>query len=128
MPGRFIDNMSPNCDTVSTPVNLGDLAQDNQHPCVSETVDSIEYFSLKYSATHAATSESDAKTVVVMLTSDDDAEDQAKNQIKINPKEIEVVYSDESTADEIEYGVQDMLSLLHFLHLDGKNPDEDIIR
>ena len=128
MPGRFIDNMSPNCDTVSTPVSFGDLVQDNQHPCVSETVDSIEYFSLKHSATHADTSESDAKTVVVMLTSDDDAEDQAKNQIMINPEEIEVIYSDESTADEIEYGVQDMLSLLHFLHLDGKNPDEDIIR
>ena len=105
MPKTFIDNMSSAgaSDTLCISIDVGGASLGNNQLCLSETVDSIQYFSLKYCP-------SEDKTVVMMLTDDDDSE------------------ANDDASDRSEYEIQDVLALLHFLHLEEKNLTEDTLR
>ena len=104
MPKTFIDNMSSAgaSDTLCISIDVGGASLGNNQLCLSETVDSIQYFSLKYCP-------SEDKTEVMMLTDDDD-------------------YELHGDSDESEYELQDVLELLHFLHLEEKNLTADTLR
>ena len=90
-------------DTLCISIDLAAGASlSNTQLCLSETVDSIQYISLKYCP-------SEDKTVVMMLTDDDEGEI-------------------DDASDESEYEIQDVLALLHFLHLEENNLTEDTLR
>ena len=88
---------------ISIDLTAAGASLSNNQLCLSETVDSIQYFSLKYCP-------SEDKTVVMMLTDDDDGE------------------ANDDASDRSEYEIQDVLALLHFLHLEENNLTKDTLR
>ena len=86
--------------------------------CVSETVDSIEYFSPRYSPSTEASAED---TVVMVLTTEDEGGPGDTSEAGDDIDESEV--SDGATVDTAE-----LLSLLHLIHTEEENFDEEILR
>ena len=105
------ENASSACNTLLT-LAKADLASNqagNTNQYLSETiVDSIQYFSLKYCA-------SDSRTVVMMLTSDDEADQ---------------ITSDNIAGDDPseEFSCLEVMNLLHFLHTEQRNIPEELYR
>ena len=86
--------------------------------CVSETVDSIEYFSPRYSPSTEAEASAD-DTVVMLLTSDDEASEDVMSE---QDGDLSLV-SSVTTFDTAE-----LLSMLHLIHTEEENFDEEILR
>ena len=86
--------------------------------CVSETVDSIEYFSPRYSPSTEAEASAD-DTVVMLLTSDDEASEGVMSE---RAGDLSLV-SSVTTFDTAE-----LLSMLHLIHTEEENFDEEILR
>ena len=91
--------------------------------CVSETVDSIEYFSPRYSPSTEAEASAD-DTVVMLLTTDDEAGagEDSEGVISKRAGDLSLV-SNVTTFDTAE-----LLSLLHLIHREEDNFDEEILR
>ena len=93
--------------------------------CVSETVDSIEYFSPRYSPSSEAEASAD-DTVVMLLTTDDEAGAGEASEcvcvISERAGDLSLV-SNVTTFDTAE-----LLSLLHLIHKEEDNFDEEILR
>ena len=85
--------------------------------CLSETVDSIEYFSPLYSPSSEASGDD---TVVMLLTTDDEAG--ASGEATSDHQDISLA------SQETQYDIPELLSLLHWLHTEEDSLDEDIVR
>ena len=91
--------------------------------CVSETVDSIEYFSPRYSPSSEAEASAD-DTVVMLLTTDDEAGAGEASECVISERAGDLsLVSNVTTFDTAE-----LLSLLHLIHKEEDNFDEEILR
>ena len=97
--------------------SLGSLMDITTPGCVSETVDSdsIEYFSPRHSPSTEASADD---TVVMLLTT----EDEGAGDTSEGGEEHSLV-SNVTTVDTAE-----LLSLLHWIHTEEGNFDEDILR
>ena len=98
---------------------LGSLMDITTPGCVSETVDSdsIEYFSPRQSPSTEASAED---TVVMLLTTEDEA---GAGDTSEGGEEHSDIVSDVTTVDTAE-----LLSLLHWIHTEEGNFDEEILR
>ena len=102
---------------------LGSLMDITTPGCVSETVDSIEYFSPRYSPSSEASGDD---TVVMLLTTEDEAGAGDTSEAVISEGDDghdNSLVSNVATVDTAE-----LLSLLHWIHTEEGNFDEEILR
>ena len=102
---------------------LGSLMDITTPGCVSETVDSIEYFSPRYSPSSEASADD---TVVMLLTTEDEAGAGDISEAVISEGDGDhdnSLVSNVTTVDTAE-----LLSLLHWIHTEEGNFDGEILR